>query len=80
MNSRGGRYPPGNGSGRGVSVGGNPNFYARNPQQQQQYVQRNPVQGQHNQQQQWLRRNQMGSDFGTSEVVKSVQSDSIDSR
>jgi len=84
MNSRE-RYPPGIGNGRGANVG-NPNYYARNPQQQ--YVQRNPMQNQqHNQQQQqqqeqqqWLIRNQMGNDSGASESNKAVQSSSIDTR
>ncbi|THU56589.1 hypothetical protein C4D60_Mb11t18830 [Musa balbisiana] len=74
-----GRYPPPGMGGSGA--GANPNFYARNPQHQQQYVHRNPMQGQQNQQfqpqqhQHWSRRNQMGGDSGVGEVVKSVQSD-----
>ncbi|XP_072957015.1 DEAD-box ATP-dependent RNA helicase 8-like [Typha angustifolia] len=50
MNPRG-RYPPGIGDGRGGSMDGNPNYYGRSPQQQHQYVQRNPLPGQQQQQQ-----------------------------
>nr|DAD18862.1 TPA_asm: hypothetical protein HUJ06_020325 [Nelumbo nucifera] len=78
MNTRG-RYPPGIGNGRGGNVNANPNFQARNPQQQ--YVQRNTVQNQQafQQQQQWLRRNPMGTDSSSNEVEKTVQSEAVDS-
>ncbi|KAK8947558.1 DEAD-box ATP-dependent RNA helicase 8 [Platanthera guangdongensis] len=49
MNPRG-RYPPGIGNGRGGSSVPNPNFYQRGPQLQHQYVQRNLVSNQQNQQ------------------------------
>ncbi|KAI3908633.1 hypothetical protein MKW92_025416 [Papaver armeniacum] len=90
MNNPRGRYPPGIGNGRGGGggyVNSNPNFQPRNPQQQQ-YVQRNPVQNQpqyqqqqqQQQQQQWLRRNPMGgNDSSVNEVEKAVQSETIDS-
>ncbi|KAM7472183.1 hypothetical protein LguiA_010366 [Lonicera macranthoides] len=75
MNTRG-RYPPGIGGGRG-NMHGNPNFQARNPQQ---YVQRSPMQNhQQFQQQQWLRRNQLGDYSGAEEVEKTIQSGAIDS-
>ncbi|KAJ0970211.1 hypothetical protein J5N97_023088 [Dioscorea zingiberensis] len=81
-----GRYPPGMGNGRGMNSEQNPNFYGRMaPQQQQQYVQKNPAQNQHYQsvqqqqkQQLWLRRNEMSGDSGRNEAAKSVQSDGID--
>lgn len=82
MNPRG-RYPPGYGNAGGGNTGGNPNYYARNPHPQQQYVPRNYAQSQ---QQQYVprnyvsNRNQMGSDSGPSEVAKAVQPDGIDSR
>ncbi|KAG0457459.1 hypothetical protein HPP92_022616 [Vanilla planifolia] len=84
MNPRG-RYPPGIGNGRGGGAEANLNFYPRGPQQPQQYVQRNPMQGQqnqqlqHQQQQQWLRRNQVQTYSGANEVVKAVPSDVNDS-
>ncbi|XP_065002316.1 DEAD-box ATP-dependent RNA helicase 8-like isoform X2 [Musa acuminata AAA Group] len=88
MNPRGRYPPPGMGNGRGGSASTNPGFYSRNShhqhhhqQQQQQYVQRNPVQvqpNQHFQQQQWSRRNQLGGDSGSGDVVKSVQPETSD--
>ncbi|KAK1394111.1 DEAD-box ATP-dependent RNA helicase 8 [Heracleum sosnowskyi] len=78
MNSRG-RYPPGIGGNRGGNVAPSPNYQQRNPQQQQQYGQRNFVQSnqQFQQQQQWLRRNQTGGgvDSSVEEVEKTVQSE-----
>lgn len=80
------RYPPpgigGPGAGRGsgnMHPNANPNFQPRNPQQ---YVQRTPMQfqNQHHQQQQWLRRNQVGSDSTVDEVEKTIQSEAVDSR
>lgn len=77
MNSRG-RYPPGIGGNRGGNV---PNYQQRNPQQ---YGQRNFVQSnqQFQQQQHWLRRNQIGGgvDSSVEEVEKTVQSEAVDSR
>ncbi|KAH0456900.1 hypothetical protein IEQ34_014807 [Dendrobium chrysotoxum] len=73
------RYPPGNGNGRG---GSSSNFYARRPQPQpqpqQQFVQGNLLASQHGQQlqqqQRWLRRNEIGNDSGNQEEVGGVQS------
>lgn len=86
MNSRS-RYPPpgigGPGGGRGAGhmhPNANPNFQPRNPPQ---YVQRGPMQfqtHQHPQQQQWLRRNQHGSDSTVDEVEKTIQPEAVDSR
>ncbi|WOH09409.1 hypothetical protein DCAR_0728866 [Daucus carota subsp. sativus] len=81
MNSRG-RYPPGIGG----AGGGNPNYQPRNPNPNQQYVQRNYMQNQQqfaqqpqqNTQQQWLRRGQIGGDSGAEEVEKTVQSEAAD--
>ncbi|XP_020260542.1 DEAD-box ATP-dependent RNA helicase 6-like [Asparagus officinalis] len=89
MNQRG-RYPPGIGNGRGAdgppnpSPNPNPNYYGRNPNQQhqlqQQFSQRgNQMQSPQQFQQQWLRRNQIGGDAGSSEVSKPRQSQAIDS-
>lgn len=85
MNPRA-RYPPGIG-GPGVGRGGgnmnpnaNPNFQPRNPPQQ--YLQRSPMQFQNQPlpQQQWLRRNQLGSDSAVEEVEKTIQTEPVDSR
>ncbi|KAG1359567.1 DEAD-box ATP-dependent RNA helicase 6 [Cocos nucifera] len=80
------RYPPGIGNGGGWNYGANPNYHGRNPQPQRQYIRRNQLQGQQNQQfqqqqqQQWFRRNQMGSNSGSSAAAaKSVQPDAVDS-
>ncbi|XP_074558629.1 DEAD-box ATP-dependent RNA helicase 6-like [Curcuma longa] len=87
MNPRGRFPPPGMGNGRGGSGGSNPGFYPRNPQQQQQYVQRSQVirqpnpqfQHQYQQQQQWSRRNPMGVDSGAYELAKPAQNEASDS-
>lgn len=80
------RYPPGiggPGAGRGggnMNPNASPNFQSRNPQQ---YLPRNPMQFQNqpppHQQQQWLRRNQLGSDSAVEEVEKTIQSEAVDS-
>ncbi|KAJ0963797.1 hypothetical protein J5N97_028919 [Dioscorea zingiberensis] len=74
MNPRG-RYPPGIGPGRGgnpnPNVNPNPNFYARNPQQQQQYGQRNPVQGQQNVQ--FQQQQQQQQQYGQRDPVQRQQ-------
>lgn len=83
MNPRG-RYPPGIGNGGRGDYGANPNFYGRNPQLQQQYVPRNQLQSQQNQQfqqQQWMGRNRMGSNSGSGEAAAiAVQPNGVDSR
>lgn len=85
MNPRA-RYPPGIGapgagrSGGNMNPSANPNFQPRNPQQ---YLHRSAMQFQNQpppQQQQWLRRNQLGSDSTVEEVEKTVQSEAVDSR
>ncbi|KAG6474880.1 hypothetical protein ZIOFF_064096 [Zingiber officinale] len=88
MNPRGRFPPPGMGNVRGSSGGANPGSYPRNPQQQQQYVQRSQVnsqpnpqfQHQHQQNQQWSMRNHMEVDSSAGELAKRVQSEVIGSR
>lgn len=81
MNNRGRYPPPGIGNGLGA---GNPSYYGRGQPPQLQYVQRNAMQNQQQQQnhqhQQWLRRNQIGNEFGASESNKAVHSSTIDTR
>lgn len=80
-NSSRGRYPPGIGSGRGGINAANPSFQSNRPHQQ--YVQRNLVPQQFQQQQQWLRRNNFpGAESpAVDEVEKTVQSEAaIDPR
>ncbi|XP_047954454.1 DEAD-box ATP-dependent RNA helicase 8-like [Salvia hispanica] len=89
MSSRARYPPPGMGGGRGgyggmnPNAGPNPNFQPRNPMHQ--YAQRSPAPSNQNQQlfqnqQQWLRRNQLPpSDSAVDEVEKTVQSEAVDS-
>lgn len=80
MNSRG-RFPPGLAGGRGGNFSPNPNYqnrnYNNNQQQQNYYGQRNSNNNvQQFQQQQWLRRDQVGAH---DDIEKTVQSEPVDS-